>query len=213
MIFNRVLFLIMGSMFVLSGCSDKYSDSTNVIELWSSVKAPEAPKLESLKVNPEKTALLILDIEERTTNMKRRPRAVASVPVISTLMKRAREKNMLVAYSTTSKGTPETILTEVKPEENELVVKASVNKFYNTALGALLEKNKIDTVIVTGTAAEGAVVNTATAAAVMGYSVIVPVDCMASSSLYAEQYVVWHLLNAPAVRNKVKISKSDMIKF
>jgi hypothetical protein len=43
--------------------------------------------------------------------------------------------------------------------------------------------------------------------------VIVPVDGMSSSSLYAEQYVCWHLLNAPGSRRQTTLTKIDMIEI
>jgi nicotinamidase-related amidase len=187
--------------------------SSSIIELWDEVKAPPAPEIQSVRVDPATTALLVLDIEERTTNMKRRPRAVASVPVIRDLLERARGSGTAVGYSTTSKGTPETILPEVAPRPGEPVVKSSVDKFFKTDLEAILKEKGVQRVILVGTAAEGAVLNTAVAAAIRGLEVIVPVDGLSSSELYAEQYVCWHLLNAPGTRGKVTLTKAALISF
>ncbi|MGO4567184.1 hypothetical protein AB4Z52_19405 [Rhizobium sp. 2YAF20] len=44
-------------------------------------------------------------------------------------------------------------------------------------------------------------------------NVIVPVDGMSSTDLYAEQYVAWHLTQAPGVSSKVTLTKIDMIEF
>ncbi|MFC1978009.1 cysteine hydrolase [Chloroflexota bacterium] len=184
-----------------------------IIDEWSVAKAPPPPELKSVTVDPKTTALLILDIEERTANMERRPRAVASVPGIQELLERTRQAGMTVVFSTTSGGTPETILPEVTPREGEPVVKSSVNKFYNTNLDEILQDKGIKSVIVTGTAAEGAVLNTAIAAAIRGLEVIVPVDCLSSSELYAEQYVCWHLVNAPGSRNRTTLTKTSMIEI
>ena len=56
--------------------------------------------------------------------------------------------------------------------------------------------------IVTGTAAHGAVLNTAAAAALLGFKVILPVDAM-SADPYAEQYTAWHLANGPAASDRM----------
>ena len=183
-----------------------------VIEEWSKVKVPEPPELKEVTVDTATTALLILDIEKITTHAQR-PRAVASVPRIQKLLVEARKKGMTVAHSTTGRGTPEDILPEVKPAKGEAVVKSSVDKFYNTDLEKILKDKGIKTVIIVGTASEGAVMNTSTGAAVRGFEVIVPVDGLSSTELYAEQYVCWHLMNAPAVRGKVTLTKIGMLIF
>jgi hypothetical protein len=84
-----------------------------IIDDWSNVKAPKAPEIRRVKVDPKDTALLVLDIEELTCNLERRPRCIASVPKIKTLITKARASGMPVVYSLTPKGTPETILKEV----------------------------------------------------------------------------------------------------
>jgi nicotinamidase-related amidase len=113
----------------------------------------------------------------------------------------------------TSKGTPDTILPEVAPKPGEAVVQSSVDKFFKTDLEAILKEKGIKTVVIVGTAAEGAVLHTATAAAMRQFDVIVPVDGMSSSEMYAEQYVCWHLLNAPGSRKRTTLTRIGMIDF
>lgn len=184
-----------------------------IIDQWSEVKPPDPPEVTKQKVDPKTTALLILDIERRTTNMERRPRAVASVPRIAHLLTMARQAGAFVAYSTTGGAKPSDILPEVKPAEGEPVVASSVDKFYKTSLEKHLVEKGIKTVIVVGTAAEGAVLHTATAAAMRSFDVIVPVDGLSSSTLYAEQYVCWHLVNAPGSRRRTTLTRTDLIAF
>lgn len=74
-----------------------------------------------------------------------------------------------------------------------------------------MQRNHIRTVIVTGYAANGAVLHTATAAAFRGYDVVVPVDGMSAANPYAEQYTAWHMLNSPGTRNRAVLSKTDLI--
>ena len=187
--------------------------SPSVIDVWDKVKAPPPPQVKPVRLDPETTALLILDIEKRTVDRQRRPRAVASVPRIAALLAKARAAGMPIAYSLTSKGTRETILKEVTPRKGEPVVKASVDKFHRTELEAFLRKEGVKTVLIVGTAAEGAVLHTATAAAIRGFDVVVPVDGMSSSELYAEQYTAWHLVNAPGSRRRTTLSKTDVIRI
>lgn len=205
------LALAAGAVAAMAMASDKAAPS--VFDVWDKVKAPPPPKLEAVKLAPKTTALLILDIEKLTTNMQRRPRAVASVPRIAALLAKARAAGMPVAYSLTSRGEPETILKEVTPRKGEPIVKASVDKFHGTRLEAILKKRGVKTVLVVGTAAEGAVLHTATAAAIRGFDVVVPVDGLSSSELYAEQYTAWHLVNAPGSRRRTRLTRTDMIQI
>jgi hypothetical protein len=90
-----------------------------IIDDWNDVKAPEAPGIKPVMVDSKATALLVLDIEERTCNLERRPQCIASVPKIKTLITKARASGAPVVCSPTSKGTPEAILKEVAPLNEE----------------------------------------------------------------------------------------------
>ena len=192
---------------------DAMEDNRNVIEQWSEVKPPEPPEIHKVLVEPQTTALLILDIEKLTTNVERRPRAVAAVPRIARLLERARANGVFVAYSTTSRGTPGDILQAVAPAKGDPVVRSSVDKFFRTDLERHLSDRGIKTVVIVGTAAEGAVLHTAAAACMRSLDVVVPVDGMPSSTLYAEQYVCWHLANAPGSRRRTTLCRTELIDF
>jgi nicotinamidase-related amidase len=92
-------------------------------------------------------------------------------------------------------------------------VSSGPDKFLNTDLEKILRDRGIKTVIVTGTAAEGAVLNTAAVASLRGFKVIVPVDAASSVLPYSEQYTAWHLANAPLVSRNVTLTKLELIKF
>ena len=130
---------LLGVLLIFS--NPTWADRT-IIDEWADVKAPKAPKLKPVTVDPNVTALLILDIEKRTCNSERRPRCIASVPNIKRLLTKARAKGMLTVYSLTSKGTRETILKEVAPLKGEPVVKSSVDKFYGTELENILKEKE-----------------------------------------------------------------------
>jgi nicotinamidase-related amidase len=82
-----------------------------------------------------------------------------------------------------------------------------------TDLEKILKDRGIETVIVMGTAAHGAVLFTASGAALRGMRVIVPVDGMSADPAYPEQYTAWHLANAPAVGARTTLTQFDMIRF
>jgi hypothetical protein len=203
---------LMVPVFALSILSPAHAGQT-VIDEWSEVQVPPPVELKTVKVNPQETAFLILDIEQLTCNPDRRPRCVQSVCRIRSFLQKARTKGMPVVYSLTRRGTRETILSEVAARADEPVVQSSVDKFFKTDLDKILQEKRIRTVIIAGTTAEGAVLHTATGAAMRGYRVIVPVDGMSAAELYAEQYTAWHLINAPGSRRNTTLTRFDMIEF
>lgn len=181
-----------------------------VVEQWNDVKAPAPPKVEPITVNPQNTALLMLDFVNQICG--RNPRCVASLPKVAQLLKGARDSNTMVVYSVAGAATAADIMPEVKPLGTEPVVSSHADKFLGTDLLKILKDKNIATVIVVGTAANGAVLYTGSHAALEGFNVIVPVDGM-SASPYAEQYVAWNFLNAPGVAQKSKLTEIDMVKY
>ena len=186
---------------------------TTIIDDWSQIAIPPPPELRSVTVNSTTTALLILDMQNNLTDPSVRPRAAMSIPVISFLLSKARAHSMLVVYSNTPGASPSDIVSALSPLPGDPVVRSGVDKFYRTDLEQILADHGIRTVIVTGTAANGAVLYTATGAALRGMKVIVPVDGMSAEPEYVEQYVAWHLLNSPGTRNAATLTRSDLILF
>jgi nicotinamidase-related amidase len=179
-----------------------------IVEEWSAVKPPPPPQLKPVQVQPKETALLMLDFMKQ--NCLVRPRCVASVPKAQALLKQARDKGMHVVYSVA--GQPLTdVLPEVAPRQDEPSVSSGPDKFLNTELDKILKEKGVKTVIVIGSAAEGAVLQTGSSAALRGYKVIVPVDGASSSTTYAEQYTAWHLGNAPRVGTQVTLTRLDQL--
>lgn len=84
-----------------------------------------------------------------------------------------------------------------------------------TGLEKMLKDRGITTVVPVGTAANGAVLYTASAAALRGFNVIVPVDGMSGDgkNTYIEQYVAYNFISAPVVSSKITLTRTDMIKF
>ena len=181
--------------------------------MWESVTPPPKPELKAVTLDPARTALLILDIEELTCNAERRPRCLDTVPRIAELAAAARKAGAPVVYSLTGRGTPETILPPVAMQPGELVVQSSVDKFWRTDLEKILADKNVNTVVVTGTAAHGAVMHTATAAGFRGMHVILPVDCLSAADPYIEQASVHLLLTGPGTRKRITLTRSDMIGF
>jgi nicotinamidase-related amidase len=111
------------------------------------------------------------------------------------------------------RGTAADIYSEVAPQVGEpLVTSPGPDKFWGTDLEKILKEKGVTTVIVVGTRAIGAVLYTASGAALRGLKVIVPVDGM-SDEAYSEQYTAWHLLNAPRIGAQVTLTRIDMIQY
>ena len=179
--------------------------------LWDRVQPPSLPGIGPVAVDPATTALLVLDMEELTCNAQRRPRCLATAPRIADLLRRARSAGLAVVHSQTPKRTP--FLSDMRPGQDEPVVASSVDKFWRTDLEKILKDKGVTTVIVTGTAAHGAVLHTATAAGFRGLRIILPVDCLSAADLYTEQAAVQLLLTGPATRNAVTLTRGDMIEM
>jgi len=62
-----------------------------VYDDWSAVKAPAAPALSHVVIDPATTAVLVLDIARQTCHPDTRPRCVAMLPRVAKLLARARE--------------------------------------------------------------------------------------------------------------------------
>jgi len=187
------------------------AQAQTIIDEWASIKAPPAPELKTVKVDPKESALLLLDFVKQ--NCSPRPRCVASLPKMQGLLERSRQAGMPVVYSIVTGQALTDVLPEVAPRAGEASVASGPDKFMNTDLDKILKDRGVKTVIVAGTAAEGAVLNTAAAAALRGYKVIVPVDGASSVNPYSEQYTVWHLGTSPVVSRQVTLTRIDLVGF
>lgn len=203
---KRATFIIA----LAAGLATSAASAQTIVDEWANVKAPPAPQLKPVTVDAKTTALLMLDFMNQ--NCGKRPRCIASIPAVKKLLGEARARNASVVYSLIANTTPADVIKDVAPAPNELSVLSRPNKFLGTDLEKILKDKGVQTVIVVGTAAHGAVLNTASHAAFLGMNVVVPVDGM-SADAYAEQYTAWHLANAPTVSAKTTLTRTDMIKF
>ena len=186
--------------------------AADVIEEWASVKPPAAPALKAVSVAAQSTALLMLDFMKQ--NCGQRPRCTASVPAMKKLLDAARGAKATVVYSFFGTTTAADIVDpSLAPAAGEASVTSFADKFLNTDLDKILKEKGIQTVIVVGTAANGAVLYTGSGAGLRGYNVIIPVDGISSVDTYAEQFSAWQLANGPTFSQRVTLTKSDMIKF
>lgn len=186
---------------------------SSVIDEWNAVKAPPPPEVKTATVDPRTTALLLLDFNKQTCNADRRPRCIASLPRVQKLLVAARNAKSHVVYSLSPAAAASDIAPGLAPAMGDPIVTSGPDKFLGTELERILKERNIATVIVAGTAAHGAVLHTASGAALRGLRVIVVVDGISAETLYPEQYALWHLVNAPRISNQVTLSSSDRITY
>ncbi len=162
-----------------------------------SVQVPEYEVLGEVRVDPAKTALVVVDmqndfVKEGGTLVV--PDAEGTLPEIRGLLEFARGSGMKVVFTqdTHTEGDPEweiwpehvregswgwQIVDELAPREGELVLrKVRYDAFYGTHLDHSLRVWGVDTLIVCGTVANICVHYTAASAALRWYAVVIPRD-------------------------------------
>jgi nicotinamidase-related amidase len=204
-----VMLVVLGASSIGPPAAPAGADT--IVDKWAAVPLPPAPALKEVTVDAKSTALLMLDFMSQ--NCGKRPACVASLPAMKKLLGDARAAKVPVVYSIINNSTTADVLPEVAPLPDEPWVQAGPDKFLNTDLAKILKDKGIQTVIVTGTASNGAVLFTAAGAAFRGMNVIVPVDGMSASDPYADLATTFMLINAPSLSPKATLTRADMIKF
>jgi nicotinamidase-related amidase len=215
----RTYNLLVATALAVALFSAAPAPAQTIISEWSSVKTPPAPELKPVTLDPKTTAILVMDFVKQTCNSERRPRCVASIPKVEKLIAAARAQGVMLISTTVPPVPIADTLPAVAPKGNDPVVVAFVDKFIlgdkDTGLEKMLKDKGVANVITVGTAAHGAVLYTASAAALRGFNVIVPVDGMSGDGnvVYDEQAVAYILTHAPVLSSKITLTSIDMIKF
>jgi nicotinamidase-related amidase len=186
------------------------SQAGSVLDEWATVK-PAAPALKPVQADAKTTALLMLDFMNQ--NCGQRPRCVATIPAMKKLLAEARAAKATVVYSLIANTTPSDVIKDVAPQADEPHVLSGPDKFLKTDLEKILKDKGIQTVIVTGTASNGAVLFTAAGAAFRGMNVVIPVDGMSAADPVAEYSTVIEAQTAPQLSARATLTRSDMITF
>jgi nicotinamidase-related amidase len=208
---RRLIAILFAAAVSVAGSSGLRAQT--VLEEWATVKPPAPPVTKGVSVVPGKTALLVMDFNRISCVPERRARCAAAPPNLHTLLTAARAKGILVVQTLSGTTTAADVSKELTPAPGERVIHASIDKFFGTDLEKTFKDKGIDTVIVTGTSANGAVLFTAAGAAMRGFKVVVPVDGMPADGAYQEQFVAWNLVNGPVLREHVTLTRIDAIAF
>lgn len=187
----------------------------------SNVAIPNVPPAVSVTLDAKTTALLILDIN--VVICQPNPECVKTVPAISRLLSKARSSKVPVLYaSTVNPAGPPPMLAPVAPQSGEPTVVARANKFTDTDLENLLKQRNVSTLVIVGSAANGAVMYSAFHANTKGFTVVVATDGISSPVLINTELAKYQLLNQPGFINsnntpladkRVTLSRSDLIDF
>ncbi len=203
----------------------KVANAQNIVDEWSAVEVPSPPELHRVTIEPETTALLVMGFVYGSCNLERRPRCVATIPAVKTLLEGARAHSVLVMFSVpTNDPTGLEIADELARLPGEELIPPNgpnkflpfdqdFNRFEGLDLEATLRARGIDTIITVGTQVQTAVLHTAAEGALWGFNVIVPIDGMSGNTLYSEQYTAWHLANTQRVMQRVRLTRVDLIDY
>jgi nicotinamidase-related amidase len=179
---------------------------------------PTIPAAAPVALDQATTAYLLLDLTPATCAPRRT--CIASLPAAATLLRRARDANVLVAYSDTPGSPP--VMAEVAPQANEPKVTSRADKFFDTNLDEILKQRNVKTLVIVGTAANGAPLYTSFGAVLRGYTVVVAEDAITSDDAFAAFVARYQLLNQPGFDNpqneplrdnRVTLSRTDLITF
>jgi hypothetical protein len=170
-----------------------------VTDDWASAKVPlAAPPVKAVTVDPKTTALALLDFNKQGCTAERRPRCVADLPKIASLLAAARAHGMFVFQTLAGTTTIDDIVPELAPRPGEPVFgrAAGPDKYIGAPidLQKLLTDRGIKTLIVAGTGANGAELYMASASSTRGFA-------------------VWELTHAPRISDNVTLTKTDLISF
>lgn len=169
----------------------------------STVEVPEYTVLDRVEIDPEKTALIVIDMQNdfvKDGGTLQVPGAEESIPNIQRLLRAARDSGMKVVFSqdTHNDGDPEweiwpeharegtwgwQIVDELQPGPDEVVIpKVRYDAFYGTHLDHFLRLWGVDTLVICGTVANICVHYTAASAALRWFNVVIPRDATSALS-------------------------------
>jgi nicotinamidase-related amidase len=186
----------------------------DIIREWTAVVPPPVPPaLSAVRVAPEKTALLLVAFDRNICNPQVRDRCVAAVPKARRLLDAARAARMLVLHGHNAVTMDADIVPELNPRAGEIVFRTGPDKFLGSDLESILRARGITTVILAGTAGNGAVLFTLIGGVSRGFDFLVPVDAIPADGPYHEQFAVFEMADVMFLHAHTALTRSDLIEF
>ena len=184
------------------------------------LQMPLPPDPVPVALNPATTALLIFDIVDPICT--RQPNCTGRmVPAIASLLARARQAGVTVAYGTRA-PTMAKWLPDVLPAPGDIKIESQAqDRFYNTDLDRMLKAKGVTTLILAGWKVSGSVTYTSVGATLRGYTVVVPVDASLDATDYEIAIGLYQILhqhsenaaNAALKDRASTLSRTDLITF
>lgn len=165
--------------------------------LMISVRVPEFKVSDTVVLPASKTSLIIVDMQNDFVSPKGAlyvKGAESIIPKIQSIIKKAREKNVLVVYTMDTHREDDIefriwpkhvvegswgwqIVSELEPRSDDIILrKMRYDAFFGTPLDHILRIKGIEYVVVCGVVANICVLHTAGSAALHGYKVVLPMD-------------------------------------
>jgi nicotinamidase-related amidase len=116
------------------------------------------------------------------------------------LVKKAREAKVPVIYSRTPTA-GSTYLADIAPQSGDPKVSGRGEKFFGTSLEQTLKDKGVETAVVVGSAANGAVLYTTFGLNLRGITAVVAPDGISGDPEFTETLTRWQLLNEPGFAN------------
>src|SRR5437879_2310668 len=141
--------------------------------------------------------------------------------LLDTIVKKARDAKVPVIYSQTATA-GSTYIADIAPQPGDAAVTGRADKFYGTNLEQTLKDKAVETAVVVGSAANGAVLYTTFGLGLRGITVVVAQDGISGDPEFTETLTRWQLLNQPGFANvnnspldkgHVTMSTTDRITF
>src|SRR5580765_1365183 len=180
-------------------------------------EGPNRPEPKPLTLESKSTAILVLDLNARCDD----PKQVCSkiTAPLGDFLDKARAAAVPIIYSVsaTAKGKPigELAAPLRRKESEKVIYPDAFDKFYSGELQAFLKDKGAKTVIITGSATNGAVLYTATSAARMHrYNVVLPLDGVNAATRYEQEYSIHQFTVLPSEANKLfQFTNLSLISF
>lgn len=193
------------------------------LHAWADAASPDLPSLpDPVQVTVEAASTAVLAVDLTSTTCSPDAACTASLDPIARVLTGARAAKALVVYSSTNDaGT--LILPAVAPKPADPLVLGEGDRFLNTDLDAILQSHGIQTLVIVGTVANGAVLYTAWGANTRGYTVVVLDDGISAPTDFDVFSAEYQMLNqpdpyanpgnTPLQSDAVTLSQSDLVTF
>jgi len=194
------------------------------------LELPEELRVVEVSADPRKTAVMVIDMQNDFIEERGKlyvPRSENLIKPIKSILDKAREAGATIIYTQDwhHENDPEfkvwgehalagswgaEIVEELKPKEGEFIVrKPSYDAFYGTPLEHILRSRGLENLVLTGVLANICVLHTAGSAAMRGYKLIVPIDCILALNDF--DYAL--SLRQLSFIYKAKLTRSDLMGF